>query len=85
MHTLFIIGDATVKPVLEIFGQYFFPTVACVLLGWYVKYITDKHREDMKELHKEHKEETDKFAEALNRNTIVIQKLITKMGDEDAE
>ena len=83
MHNIMVVGESTVKPIMEIFGQYFFPTVACVLLGWYVKYITDKHREDMREVHKEHKEETDKFADALNKNTVVLQSLLTKLGDDN--
>ena len=69
--------------VLQLLEQYAFPIVFCLLLAWYVKYVTDKHREDTKELNKLHKEESDKFTEALNNNTLVIQKLLTKLGDKD--
>lgn len=45
-----------------------FPIVACLGCGWY---ITKKDAQ--------HKEETDKFAEALNNNTLVLQKLVDKL------
>lgn len=45
-----------------------FPIVMCLMLMWYVREISSKH-----------KEESDKFAEALNSNTLVIQKLCDKL------
>lgn len=67
--------------VLQIFGQYFFPIVACVFLGWYVKYKDDKNREDLKEVLTAHKEESEKFADALNKNTLVLQEISLKLGE----
>lgn len=46
-----------------------FPIVMCVLLFWYIKNQDDAH-----------KEESNKFTEALNRNTLVLQKLCDKLG-----
>lgn len=45
-----------------------FPIVMCLMLMWYVREISSKH-----------KEESDKFAEALNANTLVLQKLCDKL------
>lgn len=45
-----------------------FPIVMCLMLMWYVREISSKH-----------KEESDKFAEALNSNTLVLQKLCDKL------
>ena len=56
-------------------GQYAFPIVACVIMGWYVKYTQDNYREDIQELSKNHKEEIDKVTSALNNNTLALQKL----------
>lgn len=56
-------------------GQYAFPIVACVVMGWYVKYTQDNYREDIQELSKNHKEEIDKVTSALNNNTLALQKL----------
>lgn len=48
-----------------------FPIVMCLMLMWYVREISSKH-----------KEESDKFAEALNNNTLVLQKLCDKLDKE---
>ena len=69
--------------VLQLVEQYAFPIVFCLILAWYVKYITDKHREELTTINKLHKEESDKFTEALNNNTLVIQKLLTRLGEKD--
>lgn len=56
-------------------GQYAFPIVACVMMGWYVKYTQDNYRKDIQELSQNHKEEIDKVTSALNNNTLALQKL----------
>lgn len=66
--------------VLEMILQLGLPTAMCLLLGWYVKYKDDNNRSDFKELMSAHKEETDKFSDALNKNTLVLQQLLDKFG-----
>ena len=56
-----------------------FPIVACIGMGWYVKYQTDINTKEVKEMRNEHKQEIDKVTQSLNNNTLVIQKLIDKM------
>ena len=68
--------------IMTLIGSLGFPIVACIGLGWYVKYMTDTNRSDMTEMRKEHKEEMTKMTEAVNNNTIVIQKLIDKIDKE---
>ena len=68
--------------IMTLVGSLGFPIVACIGLGWYVKYMTDTNRSDMTEMRKEHKEEMTKMTEAVNNNTIVIQKLIDKIDKE---
>lgn len=51
-----------------------FPIVMCLMLMWYVREISSKH-----------KEESDKFAEALNSNTLVLQKLCDKLDEPKEE
>ena len=48
-----------------------FPIGMCLIMCYYVNKINDAH-----------KEETDKFAEALNNNTLVLQKLCDKLDSE---
>lgn len=48
-----------------------FPMAMCLIMCYYINKINDAH-----------KEETDKFAEALNNNTVVLQKLCDKIDSE---
>lgn len=48
-----------------------FPIAMCLIMCYYINKINDAH-----------KEETDKFAEALNNNTLVLQKLCDKLDSE---
>lgn len=56
-----------------------FPIVMCGLMAWYVKYITDKNREQITAERAAHKEEMNEVVKAINNNTIVIERLIAKL------
>lgn len=56
-------------------GQYAFPIVMCVVMGWYVKYREDKHSEEISTINKDHKEEVSKMTDALNNNTLALTQL----------
>ena len=64
-------------------GQYAFPIVACVVMGWYVKYIQDNYRKDINEISTRHKLEMDNVTEALKNNTLAIQKLTDYIERQD--
>lgn len=59
-----------------------FPIVACLGMGWYVKYQTDNYREEVRDMQKEHKEEIGRITEALNNNTEALTKLADKLDDK---
>lgn len=59
-----------------------FPIVMCGLMAAYVKYITDKNREQITAEREAHKEEMSEVVKAINNNTIVIEKLIAKLDAE---
>lgn len=65
--------------IWSVIGQYAFPIVMCILMGWYVKYREDKHSEEIKETRESHKEEMDKVTDALNNNTLALQHLTDYM------
>ena len=67
---------------LTLLGQYAFPIVACIAMGWYVKYIQDNYRKDIQELSENHREEMNKVTSALNNNTLALQKLTDVIGGE---
>lgn len=51
------------------------PVAFCIAMGYYVKYISDQHREDVNKLNEQHNEEMAEVTQALNNNTIALQKL----------
>ena len=56
-----------------------FPIMCCIGLGYYIKYITDKNRDEIDKINELHKEEMKPLAEALNNNTIALTRLCEKM------
>lgn len=68
--------DANIVTIISTLG---FPIVACLGLGWYVKYMSDQNSTEVKEMRQEHQAEVQKMTEALNNNTLAIQRLVDKM------
>lgn len=60
-----------VGSITQIVSAVGFPIAMCVALLWYIKDVTDKH-----------KQETENFTLALNNNTLVLQKLCDNIGVE---
>lgn len=56
-----------------------FPIVCCIGLGYYVKYMTDKNKDEIDKINELHREEMKSLAEALNNNTIALTRLCEKM------
>lgn len=63
-----------------------FPIASCVAMAIYVTKITSQNREDTKELNKEHTKEMMEFKEdikeALNNNTLALNKLCEKLDSK---
>lgn len=59
-----------------------FPIVMCGVMGCYVKYITDKHREEVSKLNEQHKQEMLGIVKAVDNNTIALTKLCEKIDKE---
>ena len=57
-----------------------FPIVMCGAMGWFVKDQTDKHREEMTLERAAHQEELSTMTEAINNNTLAIQRLTDYIG-----
>ena len=57
-----------VSNIVTVISQVGFPIAMCLVMAWYVKYTNDQH-----------KEEIDKITEALNNNTLAVQKLCERM------
>lgn len=65
--------------IMAMVGSLGFPICACVFMGVYVRSNNENFRNDVKEMSMNHKTEMDKISEAINNNTLVIQKLIDKL------
>lgn len=57
-----------------------FPIVACCGIAFFFNRVNDNYRNDIKEINVQHKEEMQAMTEAINNNTLVIQKLVDKIG-----
>ena len=72
-----------ITTITTLIGSFGFPIVACILMGWYVKYTTDKYSKQVEDINAKHNEEMKNVVEALNNNTLALQKLCTKIGDDE--
>lgn len=64
-------------------GSLGFPIVACIGMAIFFNKVNENYRSDIKEMNTSHKQEIDKLTEAVNNNTLVIQKLLDKMEGTD--
>ena len=71
-----------VQDVLNAITTVGFPIVCCVAMGWYVKYSTDQNKEEVAKLNEQHKQEMSEVTQAINNNTIALQKLCDLMKTE---
>ena len=67
--------------IVQVISAVGFPIVAALGCGFFVKWQYEQNMKQNEELRKEHKEEVSKMTEALNNNTLALQKLIDKIGD----
>ena len=57
-----------------------FPIVCFLMCGWYVKYREDKNDDKIEKLNAQHDEENRRMIDAVNNNTLALQKLTDKLG-----
>ena len=69
--------------IITAIGSLGFPIVACCAMAYFFARVNDNYRNDIKELEKGHADEMAKMTEAVNNNTLVIQKLIERMGKDE--
>lgn len=73
-----------IQILIQAVTQVGFPIVCCGAMMWYVKYSTDKNREEIDKLNEQHRREMTDMTTAVNNNTVVLTRLceILKSGDE---
>lgn len=61
--------------LMTLIGSVGFPIVACLAMAYYVKYITDKNRDQIDAIIQQHRQEMSDVITAVNNNTLALQKL----------
>lgn len=56
-----------------------FPIVMCLVLAWYIKYLTNKNNDVISAIMEKHKEESQDFKTAIDNNTKAIEALTAKV------
>lgn len=69
--------------VIASIGSLGFPIIACIGMAMFFNKVNDNYRNDIKEMNASHRQEMDKITEAVNNNTMVIQKLLDRMEGLD--
>ena len=72
----------TIPEIISAITTVGFPIVMCGAMAWFVKYITDKNREQIDEMNEKHKTEMNDIVTAINNNTLALQKLCERMENE---
>lgn len=67
--------------ISELISTVGFPIVCFLMCGWYVKYREDKNDDKISKIVDTHNEESKRLADAVNNNTLALQKLTDKLGD----
>lgn len=76
-----VVKRMDVNAILQAIGTLGFPIVCAMVMAWYVKYMTDRNREDIDKLNEQHQHEMKEVTTALNNNTLALQKLSDVIGN----
>lgn len=71
------------QTIMTAVGTLGFPIVACGCMAYFFAKTTENYRNDLKEQNQMHKEETKSLVDAINNNTLVIQRLIDELDRKD--
>lgn len=68
-------GDIMANEVITLVNSLGLPTVVACASMWYVKYREDKNDQKIEKMTEEHKEEMTDITNALNNNTLALQRI----------
>lgn len=68
-----------VSNITSLISSLGFPIVMCLVLAWYIKYLTNKNNEVIQTIMEKHKEESQDFKTAIDNNTKAIEALTAKV------
>lgn len=65
--------------IVSLIGSLGFPIVACIGMAYFFAKANDNYRSDIKESNQLHKQEMDAMTEAINNNTLVLNRLMDRL------
>lgn len=68
-----------VNVIVQVISSVGFPICMCLVMGYYIKYLNDQHKIEIEELNSANKTETQELTKTIENNTIVMEKLSTKI------
>ena len=68
-----------INVITSLIGSIGFPIVMCLILIYYIKYLTEKNTEALSSVIEKHKEESADFKVAIDNNTKAIEMLSQKI------
>lgn len=68
-----------VASITQIIMSVGFPIFACCAMGYYVRETSNKHSDQIEKINSQHREEMKQVIEALNNNTLALQRLCDKL------
>lgn len=71
--------------VAQIVSTVGFPIAMCIIMGFFIKYTTDTHREDLRLQQENHKETATRLANSLDENTAVLEELSGKISAMESD
>lgn len=72
-----------IQSILQAVTTVGFPIVCCGAMMWYVKYSTDQNRDEVSKLNEQHRQEMTEVTQAINNNTMALQKLCDLMRPDE--
>lgn len=66
--------------IMELINNGLFPICCCGGLLYVIYILFTAYRTDIKKLNEQHEQETKDFTNALNKNTLALNKLCEKLG-----
>lgn len=74
-----------VNAAVTIISTVGFPIACCLLLFWYVYKRDTRYDDQLKEMSDKHDNEVSELVKAVNNNTLVMQRLLDKLGVQDED
>lgn len=66
--------------ILEAITTVGFPIAMCLIMMYYVKYVTDSNKAEIEEITNKHRSEMAEITKAVENNTIALTQLSERLG-----